>query len=64
MNLCASSVCEQANCRICTSCEDPGLRGMKCTIKHTLKLIHFMTPQDLHWHNERVGHQILQAHLY
>lgn len=59
----AASVCKQANACICTSCEDPRLRGVECTVEHPFKVVHLMTSQDLDRDNQWIGHQVLQAAL-
>ena len=50
---------EKTDRPIRASCEHPWLGWVKGAVVYTLKLVHFMPPQNFNRHNQGICHQIL-----
>lgn len=52
---------EEADGSICSRGEDPRLRGVELHIQNPEVMSDHMTPEDLHWDDERVLQQVTEG---
>lgn len=56
-----TGLAEEADGRVCSGGEDPRLRGVELHIKNPEVMRDHVTPEDLHWHDERVLQQVTEG---